>query len=146
MWSLVIPFMLLTSFMGAGPAVAAAPEAIERATWFGGRLLTFATRNGVEAPADGRVRGANVEFARRPEDAPGRSGQDTPRLDVNACSYEDLLRLPGIGPKKARAILEERGRRPFRGVHDLRRVKGIGPGTVRRLAPYVTAGPAKGGD
>ncbi len=150
MWLLVIPFLVLTSFTGSGPAVAAAPEVIERATWPGGGPPAFATRQGAAARGtargEGRNHGRDVEFARWREDTSSRSDRDGPRLDVNACSYEDLLRLPGIGPKKARAILEERGRRPFRSVHDLRRVKGIGPRTVQRLAPYVTAGAAKAGD
>ncbi len=67
-------------------------------------------------------------------------GKDAPKVDINSCSYEDLLRLPGIGPKKARAILEERSKRVFRSVHDLKRVKGIGAKTVQRLTPYVRAG------
>lgn len=150
MWFLAIPFLFLTSFMGAGPAVAAAEEVIERVTWPGGGPRTFSTREGVEArardPEEGRGRGPDIEVTRWREDTSSRSDREGPRLDVNACSYEELLRLPGIGPKKARAILEERGRRPFRGVHDLTRVKGIGPRTVRRLAPHVMAVPVKGGD
>lgn len=61
------------------------------------------------------------------------------KTDINSCTFEDLVRLPGIGPKKARAILDERSKRPFRNIHDLTRVKGIGQKTVRKLAPYITA-------
>ncbi len=149
MWFLVVPFLLLTSFMGSGPAVAAAPEVIERVTWPGGGPPAFMARGTDargKARAERRGPGRDIELARRPEDTTSRPEPDGPPLDVNACSYEDLLRLPGIGPKKARAILEERGRRPFRSVHDLRRVKGIGPKTIRRLAPSVMAGPVKAGD
>jgi competence protein ComEA len=65
------------------------------------------------------------------------------RINVNVASGADLRRLPQIGAKRSRAILEERARRPFASVEELRRVRGIGPKILRRLRPYVTvSGPA----
>jgi competence protein ComEA len=53
-----------------------------------------------------------------------------------------LQRLPGIGPKKADAILALRQRLGrFRQVEDLLKVKGIGRATVRRLRPLVRVDP-----
>ena len=62
-------------------------------------------------------------------------------LDLNAASFADLQVLPGIGPERARAIVRERARGPFRSRADLMRVSGIGPKTVERIAPWTRAGP-----
>lgn len=60
------------------------------------------------------------------------------RVDPNTAPAVELERLPGIGPARARAILEERSRTgPFRSADELRRVPGIGPATVRRLEPHL---------
>ena len=59
-------------------------------------------------------------------------------IDVNAAAEEQLMLLPGIGPAKARAIVTYRAKRRFRVVNDLLRVKGIGPGILKRIRPFVT--------
>ncbi len=62
-------------------------------------------------------------------------------IDLNGAEIELLEELPGIGPTRARAIAESReSRGPYRSVEDLRRVRGIGPATVRRLRELVTVG------
>jgi competence protein ComEA len=62
-------------------------------------------------------------------------------IDVNRAGAALLEELPGIGPSKARAILEERAAHgPFRDAEDLTRVRGIGPGTVRRFQDLITFG------
>ena len=48
---------------------------------------------------------------------------------------EDLRSIRGIGPARARRILEERARGPFRDLDDLSaRVPGLGASTARTLA------------
>jgi competence protein ComEA len=72
--------------------------------------------------------------------APART-QDEARgvVNLNTASSEELERLPGIGPSRARAILELRTRlKRFARVEDLMRVKGIGRSTFRRLRPLLT--------
>ncbi len=59
--------------------------------------------------------------------------------DLNAAPERHLVLLPGIGPARARAIVEERQRGPFGTVGDLCRVRGIGPATAAALAPLVRA-------
>lgn len=64
------------------------------------------------------------------------------KIDPNTAALEELLRLPGVGPARAAAILRERSEGgPFSGAEGLRRVPGIGPATATRLASYLTLSP-----
>jgi competence protein ComEA len=47
-----------------------------------------------------------------------------------------LATLPGIGPSKAAAIIENR---PYASVDDLERVPGIGAKTIERLRDLIVA-------
>ncbi len=65
------------------------------------------------------------------------ASEDDP-VYLNDATVDDLRRLPGVGEKRALAILELRrklGR--FKQIEDLLRVKGIGRATLRRLRPLV---------
>jgi len=65
------------------------------------------------------------------------ASEDDP-VYLNEATVDDLRRLPGIGEKRAMAVLELRkklGR--FKQVEDLLRVKGIGRSTLRKLRPLV---------
>jgi competence protein ComEA len=67
---------------------------------------------------------------------PGAAGA---LIDVNQADAAQLERLPGVGPALARRILASRDSLgPFGGLSALGRVKGVGPSTLRRLAPLVT--------
>lgn len=61
----------------------------------------------------------------------------TQPIDINRATLTELQRLPGVGPKTAQRIIEERQKRPFASVDDLRRVPRIGPKTFERLRPHV---------
>src|SRR5690606_1896738 len=61
-------------------------------------------------------------------------------VDINTASFEELTTLPGIGPTKARAIVEYRERRRFPSPAAIQRVKGIGRATYLRLRPLITVG------
>lgn len=63
-------------------------------------------------------------------------------LDLNAAPVTELQGLPGIGPKKAEAIVALRERRPFTRVTQLLEVRGIGKKTLERLRALVVVGPA----
>ena len=53
---------------------------------------------------------------------------------------------PGVGPKSAQRIADERAKNPFARIEDLRRVSGIGAKTLEKLRPYVTVNPLKTND
>ncbi len=60
-------------------------------------------------------------------------------LKINQATIEELIDLPGIGPKMAERIIAyrtEHGR--FQTLHDLKGVKGIGDKTLERLNPLIT--------
>jgi len=60
-------------------------------------------------------------------------------LNVNLASQEELERLPGIGPVKAKAIVDFREKNgPFKSVEDLVQIPGIGEKTLEKLLPYIT--------
>jgi len=56
-------------------------------------------------------------------------------VDVNSANEDALMGIKGIGPARAKAILDERGARgPFKDAADLAsRVKGMGGHTIERL-------------
>jgi competence protein ComEA len=72
------------------------------------------------------------------------AGEDG-RVDINTASVSELTALPGIGPAKAAAIVEERERKPFASVDDLTRVSGIGERTLEQLREKLSVG-GTGGD
>lgn len=60
------------------------------------------------------------------------------RIDVDRASAQELQRLPGVGPGLARRIVEARARGgPFGDTAGLRRVEGIGPSKLKRMAPNL---------
>ena len=76
--------------------------------------------------------------------SPALSTSKSKLLNVNTASSSELQALPGIGPKKADAIVTFRtANGPFRQVEDLVQVKGIGPKTLDKLRPLVTVGKLK---
>lgn len=73
--------------------------------------------------------------SRRAAGEPSGGGGPVP---VNRATAEELATLPGIGPRLAAAIVEERRRNgPFRSPDELRRVRGIGPALVTRLTERI---------
>ena len=72
------------------------------------------------------------------EHASAASAAPTAPVNVNTASADDLIRLPGIGPARAKAIIELRGKLGgFKKLEDLMRVKGIGRATFRKLEPMM---------
>jgi competence protein ComEA len=60
------------------------------------------------------------------------------QLDINTAQVPELLLLPEIGESMAERIVDERtANGPFRGIGDLRRVRGIGPKTLEQIRPFL---------
>ncbi|MFH5831616.1 ComEA family DNA-binding protein [Halalkalibaculum sp. DA384] len=60
-------------------------------------------------------------------------------IDINTAGIDDLLQVPGLNLRLARAVLDYRNDvKPFESVDELREVPGIGRVTLDRVRPYVT--------
>ncbi len=75
-------------------------------------------------------------------------------VNVNTATQAELQSLDGVGPVKAKAIIDYRTKNgPFKSVDDLEKVSGIGQSTLKDIKKDVTltgkttiAADAKGGD
>ena len=60
------------------------------------------------------------------------------KIELNSATYEMLLSLPGVGPQRARKILEYRyNHNGFRKLKELRNIKGFSASLIRRLSNYL---------
>ena len=65
-------------------------------------------------------------------------------VDLNKATPQELAKLPGIGKKKAEAIIEYREKSGgFATVDEVKKVKGIGKATLEKLRPLVTVSAVK---
>jgi competence ComEA-like helix-hairpin-helix protein len=66
------------------------------------------------------------------------------RVDLNTATAAELMRLPGVGRKRAEAIVASRDKRPFRRPEEVTRVKGCSPAWYAKVKGMVTASEAPG--
>jgi competence protein ComEA len=148
----VAPFLALGALilsMGgtwatAQPAAKSSPRA----------AVSASAAGATAAPAAGSARSARAAAAASdsqaadepPEDAPGgkRGGKRaarkelTGKLNLNTATEEQLMLLPTVGPSKAERIVTWRKKNGgFKRAADLRRVKGFGYKTFKRLEPFL---------
>ena len=65
--------------------------------------------------------------------------QEARQVDLNAATAQELERLPDIGPSLAQRILQYRqAHGPFRRAEELLQVPGIGPKTYEALREHIT--------
>jgi competence protein ComEA len=59
-------------------------------------------------------------------------------VNINTAQAEELVRIPGIGPKTARKVILYRQKRGiFMTPEDLLLIKGIGEKTLDKMRPYL---------
>ena len=60
------------------------------------------------------------------------------KINLNTATNEQLATIKGIGVKKAQAIIDYRKEHgKFASLDDLINVKGIGEGTLKKIAPLL---------
>jgi competence protein ComEA len=107
---------IATTALGVPPAAAAPPAA---------------------KPAPGAARPAAMPAD---DDAPARAAKRTPtgKLNLNTANEDQLMLLPGVGPAKAERVVAWRKKNgAFKRVADLRKVKGFGYKTLKKLEPWL---------
>ncbi len=109
-------------------------------------VIEFAPEPLVDAPAAPRPRPARRSPAGR-----GRGAARPPlhavvdadgdglvgAVNLNTASVAELTLLPGMGPKRAQALVQYRERRRLTHSRQVTRVRGIGPGTYRRWRTHI---------
>ncbi len=125
----------LTRLPRIGPALASRIVSDRELRGPFGSLAALERVSGIGPTVLDAVR-AHVTFS---AGGPGVAGvEGRARVRLNRAGVEELATLPGIGPAKARAIVEDRRRRgPYRRLEDLARVPGIGPRTIARIRKCV---------
>ena len=89
------------------------------------------------APARAPEPGTTAPPSSAPAPKPARK-QVTGKLNLNTASEEQLMLLPAVGPSKAERVVAWRKKNGgFKRVADLRRVKGFGYRTLKRLEPFL---------
>ena len=100
------------------------------ASWSFGTTAFAAPAVGAAAIGDGAA-GAASKPARSHKPLAGR-------LNLNTASEDQLQVLPTVGPAKAERIVTWRKKNGgFKRIADLRRVKGFGYKTMKKLEPYL---------
>lgn len=70
--------------------------------------------------------------------AMGNAAQPSDGISINSAAPAELMEIPGIGEKKARAIIDYRTEHgPFQSVEDLTKVKGIGDKMLEKMKPHI---------
>jgi competence protein ComEA len=97
------------------------------------RALTLCLALAAALGAEAEATDARVDA---PEQGPPSAEQDR-RININEAGVDELVRLPGIGPARAEALIAERKKRRFRRPEDIMRVPGIGRKTYARLRDAI---------
>lgn len=88
--------------------------------------------------ADAAAHSIRTRAALEAEESRSRPFDEGETIDPNLAGAEALDRLPGVGPSRARAIVELRAAGVvFRRPEDLRAVRGLGPAAIERIRPYL---------
>lgn len=68
-----------------------------------------------------------------------QSQKQMKRINLNTATQKQLVTLPGVGKKKAAAIIEYRTKNgKFKNLEDVMKVKGIGPKMLNKFKNQLT--------
>lgn len=69
----------------------------------------------------------------------GTGNVDKAPINLNLATEEQLMKVPGIGPSKAKEIIEYKTQKgSFNSIDDLKNIKGFGSKTFEKLKEYFT--------
>lgn len=68
---------------------------------------------------------------------PEKAEEVTKHISINSASEEELQQIKGIGPGTARKIVEYRENTPFETLEDLMNIKGIGEKTFAKMKDFI---------
>ncbi|MGB9615745.1 MAG: ComEA family DNA-binding protein [Desulfomonilaceae bacterium] len=64
------------------------------------------------------------------------------KIDLNSAQMEDLMLVPGVGPKLASAIVDYRAKHgPFHSLGDLEKIPGVGGKKRAKMEPFLKITP-----
>ncbi len=70
---------------------------------------------------------------------PLQEDESETKVNLNEGSEDDLMKIPGIGPSKARSIIEYREKEgPFKSIEEIKNVSGIGEKTYEQLKGSIS--------
>ena len=100
---------------------------------------TWTTPAASAAPATTRAAPTSTAFADDdPPRKPVKKSALAGKLNLNTATPDQLMMLPSVGPSKAERIVVWRKKNGgFKRIADLRRVKGFGYKTFKKLEPYL---------
>lgn len=70
--------------------------------------------------------------------APPLSAEQTELININTATVKEMMKLPGIGKKKAEAIIAFRKENGgFQDMNDLKKIEGIGKKTFEKIKEHI---------
>ena len=67
------------------------------------------------------------------------NSKENSKININTASLDELDNINGIGPSKAKAIIEYREENGgFKSIEDIKNVSGIGEGTFLKIKESIT--------
>ena len=113
----------------AAPAAGAAGSAATKAS--------SAAAEAKKAPAEAKKVPAEAKKVPAEAKKAGRAAKETytGMVNLNTATKEQIESLPGIGPKKAQAVIDGR---PYQKIEDIMKVKGIKQGIFNKVKDRIT--------